>query len=101
MQLWIALPDSARDVPRGFDHYAPKPVSHCGAEVTVFVGSLAGQRSPVRTHTPLLGAQLALPPRGSVELDVDHTFEHGLILDEPRRIATGNQKTNDARRTGP
>ena len=81
VQLWVALPNSARDTTRGFDHYVPQPVSCSAAALTVFLGALADQRSPVGTHTPLLGAQLDLPVGGSVELDVDPAFEHGLLMD--------------------
>ena len=89
VQLWVALPDSARDTDRGFDHYAPQAVSHSDATLTVFLGSLAGRRSPVPTHTPLLGAQVDLPVGGSVELDVDPTFEHGLLIDQGRVELSG------------
>ena len=72
-----------------FDHYAPQPVTHSGAVLTVFLGSLAGQMSPVRTHTPLLGAQIDLAVGASVELDVDPAFEHGLIVDRGAVEITG------------
>ncbi len=81
VQLWVALPDSARHGPRGFDHYAPQPVSFGDATVSVFLGTLAGQRSPVSTHTPLLGAQVDLPVGAAVEFAVDLTFEHAVLLD--------------------
>jgi redox-sensitive bicupin YhaK (pirin superfamily) len=82
VQLWVALPDSARHGPRGFDHYAPEPVSVPGASLTVFLGSLAGATSPVHTFTPLLGAQVDLPPGQAVRLEVDSDFEHGVLLDQ-------------------
>src|SRR5277367_5744069 len=57
-QLWIALPDSARDTGRNFAHYAPEPVTSGGATFRVFLGELAGglagSRSPVATFTPLV-----------------------------------------------
>lgn len=81
VQLWVALPDSARNTDRAFDHHAPPAVRHAGATLRVFLGELAGQASPVVTHTPLLGAQIDLPVGASVELDVDGDFEHGLLLD--------------------
>jgi redox-sensitive bicupin YhaK (pirin superfamily) len=81
VQLWVALPDSARDTTRGFDHYAPPSVTFSGAALTVFLGSLAGTTSPVHTHTPLLGAQIDLAVGASVELEIDPAFEHGLIVD--------------------
>lgn len=81
VQLWVALPDAARGTERRFDHYAPQPVPHGDAVLTVFLGELAEQRSPVLTFTPLLGAQIDLPVGTSVEIDVDPTFEHGVLLD--------------------
>ncbi len=81
VQLWLALPDSARDVPRDFEHHAPEEVRVDGASVRVFLGSLAGDTSPVRTYTPLLGAEVVLDPRAEVVLEVDPTFEHGVLVD--------------------
>lgn len=80
-QLWIALPDSARHGPRDFQHYAPPEVGLGGATARVFMGTLAGQTSPVRTFTPLLGAEITLAPRTTVNLDVAADFEHGLLVD--------------------
>jgi len=81
VQLWLALPDTARDTARDFEHYAPDEVRVDGASLRVFLGSLAGETSPVRTFTPLLGAELVLGPGADVELDVDPTFEHGVLVD--------------------
>ncbi|MFK0290536.1 pirin family protein [Streptomyces sp. NPDC090442] len=81
VQLWVALPEQHRNTDRDFQHYAPAPVRHPGAEVRVFLGSLAGARSPVRTFTPLLGAEIVLEPHASLTLDLDPAFEHGLLVD--------------------
>lgn len=81
VQLWVALPDAARDGERAFAHHAPSPVRVDGATVRVFLGSLAGESSPVVTATPLLGAQLDLDPGARVHLDVDPGFEHAVLLD--------------------
>lgn len=80
-QLWVALPDADRHTSRDFEHYVPEPVSTSGATIRVFLGALAGQRSPVHTFTPLLGAQLDLPAGTVIELDVDRAYEHGVLLD--------------------
>ncbi|MFB7188024.1 pirin family protein [Streptomyces sp. NPDC056230] len=82
VQLWLALPDEHRHAPRDFQHHAPEPLRVDGAELRVFLGTLAGQTSPVRTFTPLLGAELLLDPGATVTLDVDPAFEHGLLVDE-------------------
>jgi quercetin 2,3-dioxygenase len=81
VQLWVALPDSDRDTGRDFAHYAPTPIALPGAVAQVFLGELAGSRSPVHTFTPLLGAQLDLDANARVDLDVDPAFEHGVLCD--------------------
>ncbi|MFJ9825014.1 pirin family protein [Streptomyces sp. NPDC101160] len=82
VQLWVALPDEHRHAPRDFQHHAPKPLRVDGADIRVFLGTLAGDASPVRTFTPLLGAELLIDPGASVTLDVDPAFEHGLLVDQ-------------------
>jgi redox-sensitive bicupin YhaK (pirin superfamily) len=80
-QLWVALPDGSRDVAPGFEHHTPDPVTGDGWEARVFLGTLLGDTSPVSTHTPLLGAELLLAAGTTLELGVDATFEHGVLLD--------------------
>ncbi|HEU5036496.1 MAG TPA: pirin family protein [Nocardioides sp.] len=80
-QLWVALPDSARHTDPGFDHHAPTPVTGAGWEARVFLGSLLGDTSPVPTFTPLLGAELLLDAGTTLTLDVDRSFEHGVLVD--------------------
>lgn len=82
VQLWVALPDSDRHTARDFAHHVPEPRVIDGATVRVFLGRLAGDRSPVHTFTPLLGAQVDIAPRASVSLAVEPSFEHGVLLDE-------------------
>jgi quercetin 2,3-dioxygenase len=82
VQLWVALPDSDRDTGRDFAHYVPTPRSVAGATVRLFLGELAGDRSPVHTFTPLLGAQIDLDRGANLTLDVDPSFEHGVLLDQ-------------------
>ncbi|TXI60509.1 pirin family protein [Mycolicibacterium mageritense] len=82
VQLWVALPDAARDTGRDFAHFVPTPRTIGGATLRVFLGDLADCRSPVHTFTPLLGAQLDLEPGSALTLDVDPAFEHGVLLDQ-------------------
>jgi redox-sensitive bicupin YhaK (pirin superfamily) len=89
VQLWVALPDSDRDTGRDFAHHAPKPLALSGAVLRVFLGELAGSRSPVHTFTPLLGAQIDLDPGARVDLDVDPSFEHGVLLDRGSLTTSG------------
>jgi quercetin 2,3-dioxygenase len=80
-QLWVALPDGDRDTDPGFAHHAPAPVVGDGWEARVFLGSLLGDTSPVPTYTPLLGAELLLDPGTRLALDVDASYEHGVLVD--------------------
>jgi len=81
VQLWVALPEAHSAAPRDFQHHVPTSVELDGATTRVFIGSVAGQTSPVRTFTPLLGAEISLDPRARVSLDVDPGFEHGVLVD--------------------
>jgi len=80
-QLWVALPDQARHTAAQFAHHKPEPIKGTGWQVRVFLGSLLGDTSPVETFTPLLGAEILLQPGVILELPVDETFEHGVLVD--------------------
>jgi quercetin 2,3-dioxygenase len=81
VQLWVTLPGAVRDTGRDFAHYVPEPTSLGCATIRVFVGELAGNRSPVHTFSALLGAQLDLEPGTDVALPVDTSFENGVLVD--------------------
>ncbi|MEU9464657.1 pirin family protein [Streptomyces sp. NPDC048312] len=81
-QLWVALPEEHRHAERDFQHYAPEPVRLPGGEARVFLGTLAGTASPVRTFTPLLGAEILVDPHATITLTVDTGFEHGVLVDQ-------------------
>ncbi len=88
-QLWVALPEAARDTAPGFEHYAPAALTAPGWQARVFLGSLLGDTSPVTTHTPLLGAELVIEAGSSVTLDVDPSFEHGVLVDSGMLTVAG------------
>lgn len=81
VQLWVALPDHARDTPRDFAHHVPEPVALDGATVRVLLGSLAGSTAPVPAFTPILGAEVVLEAGAEVAFDVEPAFEHGVLVD--------------------
>ncbi len=82
VQLWLALPDGQRQVEPGFEHFVPEPVSGEGWTGRVFLGSLLGSSSTVRTFSPLLGAELTLRGGATVTIPLDRSFEHALLLDQ-------------------
>ncbi|MBL3698727.1 pirin family protein [Leucobacter luti] len=81
VQLWIALPRHAADTAPTFAHYEPPLLHGPGWVGQVFLGALLGAQSPVETHSPLLGAELQLSPGAVLDLDVDPSFEHGVLVD--------------------
>jgi quercetin 2,3-dioxygenase len=94
-QLWVALPDDARDTAPTFAHHEPAPVQGDGVEARVFLGSLLGETSPVATFTPLLGAELLLDPGASITLDVDASYEHGVLVDTGALVVAGVDVAKD------
>ncbi len=81
VQLWVALPDAHRETSPAFEHHVPEVVEIGGAHVRAFVGGYAGSASPVRTFSPLLGAEVALHGDAPVRLDLETAFEHALLVD--------------------
>lgn len=81
VQLWVALPDASRHTEPAFAHHAELPTARIGGfQVTVFIGSLADERSPATTFSEIIGAELA-PERdasGPIPLAAEH--EHVIFV---------------------
>jgi redox-sensitive bicupin YhaK (pirin superfamily) len=84
VQLWVALPDSVRDMQPGFAAYAELPdllvEPRGGVRGTVLLGELQGVRSPAVVHTPICGADIRLDAGGAATLSLDSAFEHGVFV---------------------
>ncbi len=80
-QLWLALPAAKLGIDPFFEHYVPEPFRVDGATVRVFLGELFGSRSFATTFSPLVGAQLDLLAGATVEVPVNRSFEHGILVD--------------------
>ena len=79
-QLWVALPDAHRRTDPHFDHHPVLPeVTAPGLHATVILGELDGARSPGRTYSPLVGADLTLAAGASVRLPLDPDFEYAVL----------------------
>ena len=80
LQLWVALPDSARNGPSAFGHHAQLPhYRDTTVDATVLVGTLGGVTSPATAHSGLVGAQLDLTP-GPAIIPLDPAFEHAVLV---------------------
>jgi redox-sensitive bicupin YhaK (pirin superfamily) len=90
VQLWIALPGGDRFTEPGFAHHADLPViSAGGASVTVVVGEHAGERSPARVFSPLVGLEVTVAAGEEAVLPLRPDFEYGVIAADGPASAGG------------
>jgi quercetin 2,3-dioxygenase len=81
VQLWVALPDTARAVAPAWEHHANLPVQRGhGMTATVILGDLGGAASPGRIHSPLLGVDVALGAGADALLPLEAEFEHAVLV---------------------
>jgi redox-sensitive bicupin YhaK (pirin superfamily) len=91
LQLWVALPDARRRVAPSFDHYAELPVTATGsARAVVLIGEFNGARSPAKAHSRMVGADVVVDNDGDVDVPLDRSFEHALMLIEGN-VALGDR----------
>lgn len=80
VQLWIALPDVARNNKPEFQHYSNLPtVRMKNSQLRLFAGSFAEIKSPAKFYSPLIGAEINLSDP-NLEIPLDIEWEHGFLL---------------------
>lgn len=80
VQLWVALPADTRNGPPAFEHHAELPHAvYDECTTTVMLGEVGGVRSPARTDSPLVGADL-VARRGTSSVPLEPRFEHALVV---------------------
>ena len=90
LQLWVALPDNERQRQPGFDHYPELPVLEPGGgRVRLFMGELAGVRSPARAFSPIVGAEVTLGSNAGMNLPLNPAWEHALLIIEGTMLLDG------------
>jgi redox-sensitive bicupin YhaK (pirin superfamily) len=88
VQLWVALPNAARDLPPAFDQHTDLPlITEPGLTATVLMGTLAGATSPARCHTPLVGAEITVTGDGRLPLRPD--FEYAVLALDGATVVGG------------
>ena len=93
-QLWIALPESARNSAPAFDHHPELPgAMHHGLRVTVLAGKALGMESPARVYTPLVGLELCASGAVDTALPVEPGFEYGALVLEGEAEVAGEPLT--------
>ncbi len=94
VQLWVALPESVRNMEPSFEHVGEPPTFALqGLEAIVFIGSLGGVESPAKVFSPLVGAELRVT--GSVTLPINKGWEHGVLVIEGSPLINGEQLEKD------
>lgn len=89
-QLWIALPDHERHREPDFRHYPELPViERGGLRITVLAGEFAGERSPARVYTPLVGLDVAAHGAARATLRLESAFEHAVLALEGAPTVNG------------
>lgn len=75
LQTWIALPAADQEIAPAFDHYKAAEIPSLEAEgvrLSVVVGHSDGLRSPVRTYSDTLYADLILADNARYQLKAEH-----------------------------
>lgn len=89
-QLWIALPDSHRNMAPAFQHYPQLPgIERDGLIITLLAGNWLEATSPVQVYSPLLGADLRCMQGVQSTLPLNPEFEHGVLVLEGSAAING------------
>ena len=92
VQLWIALPASARGMAPEFQHCVELPVSERnGFTFRTFIGNFGGEESPARTFSELLGVEISTNLAAETTLRLSPKFEHGILVDEGSIVINGSE----------
>lgn len=90
VQLWVALPESARHGTAGYEHHTDLPVvEHGSLSATVVLGEHHGARSPGTTHSALVALDLRCT--GDALLPLRPDFEHAAFVLEGRAVVDGQE----------
>jgi len=80
VQLWIALPDSARKMEPNFIHYPEIPsLKVDGLQIHLLAGELLNSRSPIKAYSPLVGFEIHALENSSSTLPLNPKFEYGIL----------------------
>lgn len=82
LQLWMALPEEYEETEPSFHHYRAEDIpssSVNGINLRVMIGTAFGLTSPVRTFSPAIFAEAAMPASTVLTLDPDQD-ERGVYL---------------------
>lgn len=82
IQTWVALPRQTEEIEPAFNHHGAGDlpvIRDKGAEVRLIIGSLYGQKSPVRTFSEMFYADASLQAGGKLPIPASHE-ERGVYI---------------------
>jgi redox-sensitive bicupin YhaK (pirin superfamily) len=80
VQLWVALPDAARQTAPAFEQHRALPVVELeGGNAQVIMGALADTRSPATAFSPIVAAEVTARRGHRLTIPLDHGFEHAVV----------------------
>jgi redox-sensitive bicupin YhaK (pirin superfamily) len=81
VQLWVALPETARQVEPAWEHHATLPkLLGQDVELTVFHGTLADETAPGRTFSDLVGVSIRMGAGSSDAIAIEPDFEYAALV---------------------
>lgn len=91
VQLWVALPDTARhNAPRAFAQHRSLPsVTAPGLHARVIVGEFDGAVSDAETFSPLVGVELVVD--ADVTVPLDPAYEYGVLAVDAGLVVDGTR----------
>jgi redox-sensitive bicupin YhaK (pirin superfamily) len=90
VQLWVALPESARHGEAAYEHHTDLPVvEHGPLRATVVLGEHAGVSSPGTTYTRLVGLDVLVGGDGVLPLEEE--LEHAAFVLEGTAAVDGQE----------
>lgn len=81
VQLWVALPESARNTAPSFTSIEQVPVVEArGGILKVFAGAKNGAASPAPYYSAIIGLDVQVHAGSELEFDLDPEYEHALLV---------------------
>lgn len=92
IQLWVVLPDSAREMKPKFEHYSDLPTLKTDLVTgKVFVGQFNNVSAITKTYSPLVGVEIYFDKSGKQNFELNPEFEYGVLAVSGEIVVQGKQ----------
>ena len=98
LQLWVALPLEHEETEPAFHHHSAGSLPSLelsGARIRILAGSAYGEKSPVKTFSPLFYAEAALPAGCDLAVPSEHEQRAAYVVDGA--VTCGNERAERSR----